>query len=277
MPPAAFVRIADANSHPREHAHRKNDISQRSSPHKNARGLASRPRRTLPTLPMTSRPAWPIGGGARKGGNFLVRDSRRAGQVHRQTRRAPSRARARSCGRSFVFDKNEFRRRARPAQILLAASLWRVIRAAARASFNMIPTMEADIKLAIVPRNIARMPSRARSSRLIRRQRADAADLNADGTEIRKAAQRECRDRERPRVERVFHRPEIAGTRRIRSAPCECRADCRSSRSRATARRSPTRRARKPSRKSVPGWMETRLMPCAPEIVDCRPNIPSTR
>src|SRR5947209_2351419 len=43
----------------------------------------------------------------------------------------------------------------------------------------------------------------------IGRQRADAADLDADRAEIREAAQRKRRDRERLRVERSLERAEL--------------------------------------------------------------------
>ena len=51
---------------------------------------------------------------------------------------------------------------------------------------------------------------------LIRRQRADAADLNSDRAEIRKSAQRERRDRKRARIERRLHRAEQMKTPRVR-------------------------------------------------------------
>src|SRR5436305_8354614 len=41
------------------------------------------------------------------------------------------------------------------------------------------------------------------------RQRADAADLDADRAEVREAAQRESRDRERLRIERALERSEL--------------------------------------------------------------------
>src|SRR5882724_9517722 len=40
---------------------------------------------------------------------------------------------------------------------------------------------------------------------LFRRERADAADLNADGAKIRETAQRKRCDRERARIERALH------------------------------------------------------------------------
>ena len=72
----------------------------------------------------------------------------------------------------------------------------------------MTPTIEADIRFAIVPHSIARMPEPREIGSLIRSQRTDAADLNSDRTEIREAAKRERGDREGTRIERLFHRAE---------------------------------------------------------------------
>ena len=49
-----------------------------------------------------------------------------------------------------------------------------------------------------------------------RRQRADAADLDADRAEVREAAQREGRDRERARIERRASSARAASRRRTR-------------------------------------------------------------
>ena len=46
----------------------------------------------------------------------------------------------------------------------------------------------------MVPASMARIPNFANRLALLRRQRADAADLNPDRTEIRKAAQRKRRN-----------------------------------------------------------------------------------
>ena len=108
------------------------------------------------------------------------------------------------CGRSFVRARIYFaaalaRRNSLPAALRPSPAL---------ALIRNIPTIDADIKFAIVPASIARMPNFASSPRLIRSQRADAADLNSNRTEIRKAAQRKRRDRKRARIERRLHRAE---------------------------------------------------------------------
>ena len=106
----------------------------------------------------------------------------------------------------FCFGQNKFRRALGPR-----ANSWLGFASAVVsgcAHFRKIPTIEADIKFAIVPASIARMPSFASSRISIRRERADAADLHSDRTEIRKAAQRKRRDGKRARIERALHRSE---------------------------------------------------------------------
>ena len=49
----------------------------------------------------------------------------------------------------------------------------------------MTPTMEADIRLAMVPASMARNAQAREFRFLVGRQRADSADLNADRAEIR--------------------------------------------------------------------------------------------
>ena len=73
---------------------------------------------------------------------------------------------------------------------------------------NKTPTMQADIRFAMVPAIIALKPSRARSPRRDRRQRAKTANLDADGAEIGKAAKRKGGDGERARIQRRFLRAE---------------------------------------------------------------------
>src|SRR5947208_106934 len=63
-----------------------------------------------------------------------------------------------------------------------------------------MPTMDADIRFAIVPAIIAAFGS----------QRSDAPYLNPDGAEIGKAAEREGCDGEGARVQRALHRAELA-------------------------------------------------------------------
>ena len=53
------------------------------------------------------------------------------------------------------------------------------------------------------------MPEPCQVVTTVRRQRADAADLDADRAEVRKAAQRVGGDGERPRIEHVLERPEL--------------------------------------------------------------------
>ncbi len=69
--------------------------------------------------------------------------------------------------------------------------------------------MQADMKFAIVPAATAFRPSRARSDLRRGRKAADAADLNRDRAEIRKAAQRVGGDGERARIQLILHRAEL--------------------------------------------------------------------
>ena len=62
--------------------------------------------------------------------------------------------------------------------------------------------MEALIRFAMVPASMARTPRLRQVVAAFRNQRADAADLHADGAEVGEAAQRECGDGERTRRER---------------------------------------------------------------------------
>ena len=175
-------------------------------------------------------------------------------------------------GRSFVFERMNFAARSARANSPLRAGF-----RAADAHRSMIPTIEADIRLAIVPASMARIPSRASSASLIGSERADAADLNADRAEIRETAQRKSGDREGARIERVFASDRGAGRRPVRSSPCASRAGCRSPGSHARECRSAMRSGQKPSRKSARGSKETTQ--CRAKRAGCarRRNMPSTR
>src|SRR6266700_3277932 len=76
------------------------------------------------------------------------------------------------------------------------------------APHSNIPASVADRKFASVPAIMARNPSRARSC-LRSGERADAADLDADRTDVGEPAQREGGDGERYGVELPAERSEI--------------------------------------------------------------------
>ena len=61
---------------------------------------------------------------------------------------------------------------------------------------NSTDTILADIRLAMVPASMARRPEAGEIVAAVRDERANAADLHANGAEVRKAAQGEGGDRE---------------------------------------------------------------------------------
>src|ERR1700680_1955473 len=101
-------------------------------------------------------PGVPHGGRNRKAGNLRVWDARRVVQVVRKSAqaRAEHQANARP---QFRFAENEFRR-AYGARDVAGDFVFSLLHG------SMIPTIEADIRLAIVPASMARIPSRASSS-----------------------------------------------------------------------------------------------------------------
>src|SRR5579862_5480525 len=70
---------------------------------------------------------------------------------------------------------------------------------------SSMPAMEADIRFAIVPQHSAN-PKSSQFAPFVRCERADAAYLNSNRTEIRKTAQRKRGDGKGPWVERSFLR-----------------------------------------------------------------------
>ena len=261
MPPAALVRIAARIPIRAEHAHRKNHFLQRVSfiemhaalhrGHGNVAHFADHQASGVADRPSSA--------GSREFSRTECA-SRRSSSSAKAPKPEPSTSAI--FGRSFVvLREDESSRAIRPAteETSVCSPLrLRDSSLTCGAHRNMIPTIDADIRFAMVPASMARMPSRARSSLFIRRQRADAADLNSNRAEIREAAQREGGDGKRTRIERVLHRAEALERDQFVRSPCAGPADCRSPCNRARERQSPTRRARKPSRKFVRGWRETR-------------------
>ena len=68
----------------------------------------------------------------------------------------------------------------------------------------------------MVPAIMARNAEFREIAATVRSQRTDAADLNADGTEVGEAAQRERRDGERTGIKHGFLRARASNTRPIR-------------------------------------------------------------
>ena len=112
---------------------------------------------------MTSRPACPTAVDLRKPGIFSY--GIRVASVN-SSANAPSPEPKTSAifGRSFVFEKMNFAALFRLGEFASIPRARFFFAAAAALIDSMIPTIDADIRFAIVPATIARMPSRARSA-----------------------------------------------------------------------------------------------------------------
>jgi len=130
------------------------------------------------------------------------------------------------------------------------------------------PTMEADIKFAIVPASMARMPNFASWLRCFRCERADATDLDAIELKLAKPQRakwrlQKCADRACPSLGPSC--PKATNSLITHGAS---RGGCQSSLRHARARRSARQRARTSSRKRSANFPGTR--PCEASC-ECRP------
>src|SRR5580700_3645058 len=101
------------------------------------------------------------GCGARESRNFLIWDFCCAGKL--VSKSAETRAKNQcNLGAELCFRKDEFCSTLGPREFTVP----RRCRRAGLRHCNMTPTIDADIRLAMVPHSIARSPSRARSVRL---------------------------------------------------------------------------------------------------------------
>ena len=195
----------------------------------------------------------PFDRGARKAGNFFVGDARGACKFVGKSAEARA-EHERDFRAQLRFRENEFRGALGAGKV--TRRLARL--ASARRSSQHDPTIDADIRLAIVPASMARMPESRKLGFLVWRERADAADLDADRAEIRESAKREGGDREGARIERRLHRSEPlerdefvrhhAQAEQVGDGVAVAARECRS----------PRRPAKKASRKSARRSTETR-------------------
>ncbi len=129
------------------------------------------------------------------------RSSRR--RAARRSRRGPSPGRRR-CRADRGPARGRRQRRRSPARILPRRSLGQGGRAGARrgGGHSRNPAMVGGHEVGQRPGDHRAQAEARQVVAAFRRERADAADLDADRAEVRESAQREGRDRERPRIER---------------------------------------------------------------------------
>ena len=158
MPPAAFVKIAARIPSLPKTRIGKITSRERVSLVKMHAAL-HRGDGNSPTLPITRRPACPI---AVERGKCGIRSYGFRAASFSSSANAPSPEPSTSAifGRNFVFERMNFAARSARANSPLPL----LLRFCSGAHFSMIPAMDADIKFAIVPASIARIPSRANSS-----------------------------------------------------------------------------------------------------------------
>ena len=145
-----------ADSHARHHAHRKNHLLWRVAFIEMHAALHHRYRHVR-HFPITMRPAWPMAVDRGKIRDLFIVNARGirefVGERAQSAAEDEADARAQLC-----FRENEFRG-AFGAQEFLAR--FRFLAAADALIFRNIPTIDADIKFAMVPASIARMPNLA--------------------------------------------------------------------------------------------------------------------
>ena len=227
---------AEQAEHARRERHRPQVVpfvevrAARPAPRRAARRACRRP----------AVPAWPMTVDAGQCGMLAVRHRHGVGRACRRSRRGPSRARWRRRARRRRGSRTSVRGGLRPGRSSPIASQ----QEPGDRRGHEVGQRAGEHRAQAEPRQV--VPP-------VRRQRADAADLDADRAEVGEPAQREGRDRERLADRASPSAARAASRRRTRSAPCACRAGCRSSARRATARPCSRRPARTPSRRSAAG------------------------
>ena len=192
------------------------------------------------TVPTTSRPSWPTTSGHGPVRKLFVRNRHRFAERRGKVAEAGT-EHDRHAGHIAHPRLNGFRR---------VVHFVVVGHAGRPGAHSRKPAIVAVMKLASVPANIARRPSRARSWRRPGASAPMPPIWMPMELKFAKPHKRKRADGERLRIERRLERTELRVGDELIERPCACRGDCRPSPRHATARPCSTRSARTPIRKS---------------------------
>src|SRR5713226_7120636 len=200
IPPAAFVRIT-ARIPIRAITRIGNAASFAAYPSYRCTRPCIPATATSSTFPTTSFPAWPIAVERGKCGIFSYA-IRAASENSSANAPSPEPSTSPIRGRSFVFDKMNFAARSARAKSSLAllAFVFIPCTASRQSKRTSGSHRSCEHRADSKPGELPALP---------RRECADAPDLDPDGAEICKPAQRERGNREGPRIERSAHRSQV--------------------------------------------------------------------